>query len=41
MNKLTEFLGFRRDSKYTENVFEQALVDNLEHFIMEFRHGFL
>lgn len=37
---VAEFLGFRRDTEYSENMLEQALIDNLEHFIMELGRGF-
>ena len=37
---VAEFLGFRQNSQYTESMFEQALIDNLEQFIMELGRGF-
>lgn len=37
---VAEFLGFRRDSKYSETQLEQALIDNLEKFILELGRGF-
>lgn len=37
---LAEFLGFKKDSKYEESELEQALIDNLEKFIMELGKGF-
>lgn len=37
---VAEFLGFRRDMHYTESQLEQALIDNLQHFIMELGRGF-
>ena len=37
---VAEFLGFRRNSKYDESLLEQALIDNLEKFIMELGRGF-
>ena len=32
---VAEFMGFRRDTSYSESELEQALIDNLEKFIME------
>lgn len=37
---IAEFLGFRKDSKFDESKLEQALIDNLEQFIMELGRGF-
>ncbi len=37
---VAEFMGFRRDSCYSESELEQALIDNLEKFIMELGRGF-
>lgn len=37
---IAEFMGFRRDEKYTESQLEQALIDNLEKFILELGRGF-
>lgn len=37
---IAEFMGFRRDSKYSESQLEQALIDNLEKFILELGRGF-
>lgn len=37
---VAEFLGFRRDSHFTESELEQALIDNLQKFIMELGKGF-
>jgi len=37
---VAEFLGFRRDTKYSETQLEQALIDNLEMFILELGRGF-
>lgn len=37
---VAEFMGFRRDSRYSESELEQALIDNLEKFIMELGRGF-
>ncbi|MGM9763801.1 MAG: YhcG family protein [Candidatus Cryptobacteroides sp.] len=37
---VAEFLNFRRDAKYAESDLEQALIDNLEKFIMELGRGF-
>lgn len=33
-------MGFRRDTSYSESELEQALIDNLEKFIMELGRGF-
>ena len=33
-------MGFKRDSRYTESELEQALIDNLEQFILELGRGF-
>lgn len=33
-------MGFRRDTKYSESQLEQALIDNLEKFILELGRGF-
>jgi len=35
-----EFMGFHRDNNYSESQLEQALVDNLEKFILELGRGF-
>ena len=37
---IAEFMGFKRDEKYSESQLEQALIDNLERFIMELGRGF-
>ena len=37
---VAEFMGFRRDCKLSENDLEQALIDNLEQFILELGRGF-
>lgn len=37
---VAEFMGFRRDNNYSESQFEQALIDNLEKFILELGRGF-
>lgn len=37
---VAEFLGFRKDTKYDETTLEQALINNLEDFIMELGRGF-
>lgn len=37
---VAEFMGFRRNSMYSESELEQALIDNLEKFILELGRGF-
>lgn len=37
---VAEFMGFRRDSTFSESDLEQALIDNLERFILELGRGF-
>lgn len=37
---VAEFMGFRRESMYSESQLEQALIDNLENFILELGRGF-
>lgn len=37
---VAEFLGFKRNNNYTETELEQALIDNLQQFIMELGRGF-
>ena len=37
---VAEFMGFRRDTIYSETELEQALIDNLENFILELGRGF-
>ncbi len=37
---IAEFMGFKRDEKYTETQLEQALITNLEQFVMELGRGF-
>lgn len=37
---VAEFMGFQRGIDYNENDFEQALIDNLEKFILELGRGF-
>ena len=37
---VAEFMGFRRDTSFSESELEQALIDNLEKFIMELGRGF-
>lgn len=37
---VAEFMEFRRDTSYTESQLEQALIDNLEKFILELGRGF-
>ena len=37
---VAEFMGFQRDYKYSESELEQALIDNLEKFILELGRGF-
>lgn len=36
-----EFLGLKEESKYSENEFETAIIDKLEHFMLELGKGFL
>jgi predicted nuclease of restriction endonuclease-like (RecB) superfamily len=36
-----EFLGLQEQSKYSENDFETAIIDKLEHFMLELGKGFL
>jgi predicted nuclease of restriction endonuclease-like (RecB) superfamily len=36
-----EFLGLKEESKYSENDFETAIIDKLEHFMLELGKGFL
>ena len=38
---VAEFMGFHRDTDYSESELEQALIDNLEKFIMELGRGFV
>jgi len=35
-----EFLGLEEKSKYSENDLEQAILDNLQRFLLELWHGF-
>jgi len=35
-----EFLGLREDSSYTEDQLEQAIIDKLQHFLLELGRGF-
>ena len=35
-----EFMGFRKDTKFDESQLEQALIDNLQQFILELGRGF-
>ncbi len=37
---VAEFMGFHRDNRYSESQLEQALIDNLEKFILELGRGF-
>lgn len=37
---VAEFMGFNRDDTYSESELEQALIDNLEKFILELGRGF-
>lgn len=37
---VAEFMGFQRDTRYSESELEQALIDNLEKFILELGRGF-
>ena len=37
---VAEFMGFRRNTAYSESELEQALIDNLEKFILELGRGF-
>lgn len=37
---IAEFMGLSRNTKYSESQLEQALIDNLEKFIMELGRGF-
>lgn len=37
---VAEFMGFHKDNNYSESQLEQALVDNLEKFILELGRGF-
>lgn len=37
---VAEFMGFRRDASHSESELEQALIDNLENFILELGRGF-
>ena len=37
---VAEFMSFRRDTRYSETELEQALIDNLEKFILELGRGF-
>ena len=37
---VAEFMGFHRDTIYSETELEQALIDNLEKFILELGRGF-
>ena len=37
---VAEFMGFHRDAAYSESELEQALIDNLEKFILELGRGF-
>jgi predicted nuclease of restriction endonuclease-like (RecB) superfamily len=36
-----EFLGLKEDSSYSENELETAIIDKLEHFLLELGKGFL
>lgn len=38
---ILEFLGLRERSEYSENDLERALIDKLEHFLLELGKGFL
>lgn len=37
---VAEFMGFRKDTKFDESQLEQALIDNLQQFILELGRGF-
>ena len=37
---VAEFMGFRKDAVYSESDMEQALINNLEKFILELGRGF-
>ena len=38
---MLEFLGFDAQTSYSENDLEQAIIDRLEHFLLELGKGFL
>ena len=38
---MLEFLGFDAQTNYSENDLEQAIIDRLEHFLLELGKGFL
>ena len=37
---IAEFMGFRKDTKFDESQLEQALINNLQQFILELGRGF-
>lgn len=37
---IAEFMGFKRDTSFSESELEQSLIDNLEKFILELGRGF-
>jgi len=37
---ILEFLGLKEDSSYTEDQLEQAIIDKLQHFLLEMGKGF-
>ena len=37
---VAEFLGFRKDTRFDETQLEQALIDNLQQFVLELGRGF-
>lgn len=37
---VAEFMGFKRDTSFNESQLEQALIDNIQHFLMELGRGF-
>lgn len=37
---VAEFMGFKRETSFNESELEQALIDNLQQFIMELGRGF-
>ncbi len=37
---MLEFVGLKENAKYSENEFEQKLIDKLEHFLLELGKGF-
>lgn len=37
---ILEFLGLKEDARYSESELEQAIIDKIEHFLLEFGKGF-